>query len=478
MFNSLEAIHFIGIGGIGMSGIAEILHNLGYIVQGSDTSSNANIARLKAKNIKIFSEHSPTNLQNVSVVVKSSAIKDSNSELIAARERHIPVVKRAEMLAELMRLKISIAIAGTHGKTTTTSLMAAMFETAGQKPTVINGGVINSHATNAYIGEGDYLIAEADESDGTFIKVPSTIGIITNIDPEHIDHYKNFENLRSAFKTFIEQLPFYGFGVLCNDHPEVKKMAEEIIDRKIITYGIESEANVRAVNIRNNIDSSDYDIEYQPSSGSKRIIRDIHLPIPGIHNVLNSLAVIAVALELKWNDDIVVNSFNNFQGVKRRFTTTGEVDSIRIIDDYAHHPKEIIATLKTAKNITNITGGRVIAVAQLHRYTRVHDLFSEFIHCFNDASILIMADIYPAGEEAIEGVSKEIIAASIKQSDFAGEVITLDSPTNLANTLSPLLKPKDIVICLGAGDITNWAYALPKELEKISEKKESFVNCA
>ncbi|MFN7039474.1 MAG: UDP-N-acetylmuramate--L-alanine ligase [Alphaproteobacteria bacterium] len=464
-------IHFIGIGGIGMSGIAEILHNLGYSVQGSDTSDNYNMERLKKLGIKVFYSHSSENIKDAAVVVKSSAIKSTNSEIIAARERKIPVVKRSEMLAELMRFKFSIAIAGTHGKTTTTSLAAIMFEAAGLNPTVINGGIINSRGTNAYLGSGDYLIAEADESDATFIKIPSTIGIITNIDPEHLDFYGNFDALKAAFHSFIENLPFYGFGVLCIDHPEVKNLSKKISDRKIITYGIDSDdADIKAINIKQEINGSTYDvvISERIANGRERLIKNLYLPTPGLHNVLNSLSIIAVAIELKFEYSVITTGFKEFKGVKRRFTQVAEINGIRIIDDYAHHPTEISATLKTAKTVLKNSKNKIIAIAQPHRYSRVHDLFSEFAHCFSDADNIIIADIYPAGEEPIEGINKNILAATIKKANPKKEVRPLDNLENLPYIINSIAKEGDIVIFLGAGNITDWAYALPGQMKDLN----------
>ncbi|AIL64453.1 UDP-N-acetylmuramate--L-alanine ligase [Rickettsiales bacterium Ac37b] len=463
----LGTIHFVGIGGIGMSGIAEILQNLGYTVQGSDLVDNSNTKRLFLKGIKIFIGHTEENINEVDVVVKSSAVTDSNPEIIAARNKSIPVIKRSEMLAELMRLKISIAIAGAHGKTTTTSLVAAIFEAADLSPTVINGGIINAYGTNAYLGKGDFLIAEADESDATFIKIPSTIGVITNIDKEHLDFYGTFAAVKQAFLSFIENIPFYGFMVLCKDNTETAELADKILDRKILTYGMESNnLDVRAVNVRNEINGSEYDVILSPKFyGTETIIKDIFLPVAGIHNVINSLAAIAIAAKLKFNIDTIKNGFRNFGGVKRRFTKVGEVNNITIVDDYAHHPKEIIATLKTAKHIANKIQGKVIAVFQPHRYSRLRDLFSEFVNCFTYAETLIITDIYSAGENPIIGISKEALAASIKESDYPGEVLILDSEKNLAQLIYSKANPHDLVICLGAGSITNWAAELPKELE-------------
>lgn len=467
MQKTIGKIHFIGIGGIGMSGIAEILHNLGYDVQGSDSSENYNTRRLGEFGIKIFKDQNKDNIKYANVIVKSTAVKDDNPEIIEAKSRNIPIVKRSEMLAEIMRLKISVAISGTHGKTTTTSLTATMFEAADLDPTVINGGIINSKNTNAYLGKGDYLIAEADESDATFIKIPSTIGIITNIDAEHLSFYGSFENLYNAFVTFIENLPFYGFGVLCIDHDVVRKLSKQVTNRKIITYGIESEdADVKAINISQDVTGSTYDIILSEkfNLGGNNIITGLHLPTAGIHNVLNSLAAIAVAVELNFSFDIIKSGFKKFTGVKRRFTLVDKVDNITIIDDYAHHPIEIIAILKTAKSILPTDDNKVIAIVQPHRYSRVNDLFNEFINCFNDADILIMSEIYSAGEEIISGISRDSLVASIKEKYPNKEIFSIDNPDEIAPIIVKNANEGDIVIFLGAGDVTNWAYKLPSQL--------------
>lgn len=466
-------IHFIGIGGIGMSGIAEILHNLGYKVQGSDLSDNANVERLRKLGITVFIGQKPEHVENAAVVVKSSAVKDSNPEIAAAREKYIPVVRRAEMLAEITRLKNTIAIAGTHGKTTTTSLVAALLEAAKWDPTVINGGIINAYGTNARLGKGDWLVAEADESDGTFIALPSTVGVITNIDPEHLEHYGSFEGVKAAFKTFVSNLPFYGFAVMCKDHPEVRALVGQIKDRKIYTYGIESDGvDVKAMNIRNDVGGSHYDVVLSARlAGEEKTIKGLSLPMPGIHNVSNSLAVIAVAFGLGIGEEAVRSAFDGFKGVKRRFTKTGEVGGITIIDDYGHHPKEIAASLKAAEDVQRGgTKGKVIAVAQPHRYSRVHDLFNEFATCFGVADKVILADIYPAGETPIEGVSQQTLAEAIRKAGHPC-VKTLESSEVLAEVVAQEAEAGDLVICLGAGNITQWANALPGELELLLGSK-------
>ncbi len=457
-------IHFIGIGGIGMSGIAEILHNLGYKVQGSDLSPSYVTDHLTKIGIKVIIGQEGSNINGTSVVVKSSAVKNNNAEIIAAREQNIPIIKRSEMLAEIMRLKTCIAIAGTHGKTTTTTMVTAVLDSANLDPTVINGGIINSYGSNAHLGQGDWLVAEADESDGTFLKLPATIAVVTNIDPEHLENYKgSFDVLREAFKDYVENIPFYGFAVLCLDHSEVRDLAKKITDRRIITYGIESDdAEVKAENITSSPDGSRYNVRVK---GTSRIIKDIYLSMPGIHNVLNSLASISIAVELGFTDEEIRKSFSNFKGIKRRFTRVGEVNGIMIIDDYGHHPKEIMATLKTAKQVVPEGQGRVIAVMQPHRYTRVRDLFNDFCTCFADADIVLVSDIYKAGEEPIAGIDRDNLIKGIKQSGKK-EVYPIESPEELPLLIKDLAKSGDIIICLGAGDITKWAANLPLQLEK------------
>lgn len=461
---TLDTIHFIGIGGIGMSGIAEIMHNLGYKVQGSDLLENNNTKRLALMGIMVYIGHDAANIEDVSYVVVSSAIMFDNPEISAAINKKIPVIKRAEMLAELMRLKCSVAVSGSHGKTTTTSLIACMFESAGLAPTVINGGIINKKMTNAYVGESDYLIAEADESDATFIKIPSTIAVITNIDPEHMDFYKDFNSLVSAFKNFVINLPFYGFAVLCVDHPVVREIAEEITERKIITYGIDSkDANVRAYNIKSDVSSSVFDVEINlPNMSGNTIIEQISIPTPGKHNVLNSLAAIAIGAELDFGIKAIKNGFKQFQGVKRRFTKVFEYRGAEIIDDYAHHPIEVKATLATAKSITEKRGGRVIAIFQPHRYTRVRDLFSEFTRCFSDANQLYLLDIYSAGEVKIEGINSLQLANAITNAGMKVEYI--DDPEKIARIIMAEAQKGDLVLMMGAGNISSMAYQLKSDL--------------
>ncbi len=469
MFDNFGILHFIGIGGIGMSGIAEIMHNLGYQVQGSDLSENDNVLRLRNIGIKVFIGHLEENIKDASVVVKSTAVKDNNPEIIAARAARVPVVKRSEMLAELMRLKISVAVSGSHGKTTTTAFVAAMFEAASLNPTVINGGIINTRGTNAYLGSSDYLIAEADESDGTFIRIPSTIAVITNIDPEHLDYYGSFDNLKQAYEAFIHNLPFYGFAVACKDHHEVSNLIKKVQDREVITYGIDSsDLDIQAINIIENISGSVFDVKVSSRvMGEEFIIEKINLPVAGRHNVLNSLAAISIGVKLKFKKQSIIEGFSRFAGVKRRFTKTGEVMGVKIIDDYAHHPEEIKATLLTARQVSKMNkDAKVIAVVQLHRYTRVESLFSEFVHCFENADVVLMSDIYSAGESPIEGINKEVMVAALRQYYKNKEILSLDSPGKLPEILSSIAKPDDVVLVMGAGTSTKWAYDLPEEWER------------
>ncbi len=456
-------IHFVGIGGIGMSGIAEILHNLGYKVQGSDIAESANVKRLVALGIPVSVGHEPGNLGDAEVVVISSAVKPDNPEVVAARERLIPLVRRAEMLGELMRLKWSIAVGGTHGKTTTTSMVAAVLDAAGLDPTVINGGIINAYGTNARLGDGDWMVVEADESDGTFVRLPSTIAVVTNMDPEHLDHYGSFDALRDAFDTFVGNIPFYGFAALCIDHPEVQAMIPRLSDRKVVTYGLSPQAEIRATDIVLNGIGARFDIIITGRDGSFREMKDVRLPMLGAHNVVNSLAAVAVGRELGIADDVIRRGLAEFGGVKRRFTKTGEVNGVTIIDDYGHHPVEISAVLDAARTAGD---GKVIAVVQPHRYSRLKELFEEFCTCFNDADTVIVSDVYAAGEAPIDGIDRDALIAGLKAHGHR-HVLPLDEPKALAALMRDLVEPGDFVICLGAGTITAWAHALPGELAKI-----------
>jgi UDP-N-acetylmuramate--alanine ligase len=457
-------IHFVGIGGIGMSGIAEILHNLGYQVQGSDIAESANVKRLRELGIEVHIGHAADNVAGAKVVVISSAVKADNPEVRAARERFVPVVRRAEMLGELMRLKWSIAVGGTHGKTTTTSMMASFLEAANQDPTVINGGIINAYGTNARLGSGEWMVVEADESDGTFTKLPSTIAVVTNIDPEHLDFYGDVETLHAAFETFVENIPFYGFAVLCIDHPAVQALIGRIRDRRIVTYGLSPQADVRLADLSQAPDGATFTVEID-GRGERPSVRmeDLHLPMVGQHNVLNALAAIAVSQEMGMTEAQVRKALSAFAGVKRRFTKTGEVDGVSIIDDYGHHPVEIAAVLKAGRWASR---GRVIAVVQPHRYSRLAKLFEDFCTCFNDADQVIVADVYPAGEEPIEGADRDALVEGLRAHGHR-QVLALEGPDQLARVVRENARSGDLVVCLGAGSITNWAQALPQQLETL-----------
>ncbi len=455
-------IHFVGIGGIGMSGIAEILHNLGYQVQGSDMAENANVRRLRALGIPVVVGQKAENVAEAQVVVISSAIKRDNPEVVAARERLLPIVRRAEMLAELMRLKWSVAVGGTHGKTTTTSLVAALLDAGGLDPTVINGGIINAYGTNARLGEGEWMVVEADESDGTFTKLPSVIAIVTNIDPEHLDHYGTADALDLAFETFVENIPFYGFAVLCIDHPAVQSLIGRIEDRRIVTYGFSPQAEVRALDVQASPEGSRFAVEiYDRRSGRQRRLDDLFLPMVGRHNVQNALAAIAVAEEMGLPAERIRAGLAGFGGVKRRFTRTGEAHGVTVIDDYGHHPVEIAAVLQAARQAT---AGKVVAVVQPHRYTRLASLFEDFCSCFNDADAVVVAEVYPAGETPIPGADRDHLVAGLRARGHR-KVVPLEGPEGLAPTVAQLAAPGDLVVCLGAGNITAWAAALPGELE-------------
>ena len=457
----LGPIHFVGIGGIGMSGIAEVLLNLGYRVQGSDASDSANVKRLRDKGADVFVGHHAGNLGEAAVVVASTAIRRDNPELLAARERRLPVVRRAEMLAELMRLKQCVAIAGTHGKTTTTSMVATLLDKGGFDPTVINGGIINAYGTNARLGAGEWMVVEADESDGTFLKLPADVAIVTNIDPEHLDHFKTFDAVKEAFRNLVENLPFYGFAVMCLDHPTVQELVGRIEDRRVITYGENPQADVRLLDVNLAGGVSRFNVIVRDRKASKATyIEDIVLPMPGHHNALNATAAIAVAFELGMSVDAIRAALAGFGGVKRRFTRTGEALGAQIFDDYAHHPVEISAVLRAARASTK---ANVIAIMQPHRYTRLQSLFEQFATCFNDADSVIVADVYPAGEKPIEGVDKQHLVSAIKAHGHRS-AIALDGPEALPEVMKGLAQPGDYVVFLGAGNITQWAYALPEQL--------------
>jgi UDP-N-acetylmuramate--alanine ligase len=457
-------IHFVGIGGIGMSGIAEVLCNLGYTVQGSDAAEGGNVTRLREKGIKVSVGHKAENVDGADVVVVSTAIKRDNPELMAARAQRIPVVRRAEMLAELMRLKSCVAIAGTHGKTTTTTMVATLLDAGGLDPTVINGGIINAYASNARLGAGDWMVVEADESDGTFLKLPADVVIVTNIDPEHLDHFKTFDAIQDAFRAFVENVPFYGFAVMCIDHPVVQALVGKIEDRRIITYGQNPQADARLVDLTPMGGGSSFKVVMRDrKTGAAHEISDIMLPMPGRHNASNATAAIAVAHQLGLSDDAIREALAGFGGVKRRFTKTGETNGITVIDDYGHHPVEIAAVLKAARESTN---GKIVAVVQPHRYTRLQSLFEEFCTCFNDADSVVVAEVYPAGEAPIEGIDRDHFVTGLRAHGHR-EVIPLPKAGDLAGIVKGLAKSGDLVVCLGAGNITQWAYALPGELKAL-----------
>jgi UDP-N-acetylmuramate--alanine ligase len=459
-------IHFVGIGGIGMSGIAEVLHNLGYSVQGSDMAANANVARLRDLGVSVAIGHDAANLREAQVVVISSAVKTDNPEVSAARTRLIPVVRRAEMLGELMRLKWAIAIGGTHGKTTTTSLVGALLDSAGLDPTVINGGIINARGTNAYLGEGDWMVVEADESDGTFTKLPATIGVVTNMDPEHLDFYGSFERMREAYKAFVQNLPFYGFATMCIDHPEVQSLIPEVLDRKIVTYGFSPQADVRAVNVTLGPDGAGFDLVLTDRvAGTSETLEGIRLPMFGRHNVQNALAALAIGHEMGLPNEVLRDALAGFTGVRRRFTRTGVAGGVTVIDDYGHHPVEIAAVLGAARDV--VGDKRVIAVVQPHRYSRLQALFDDFCTCFNDADEVIVADVYPAGEEPIPGIDRDGLVEGLRSRGHR-TVTPLEGPDALAPLVHGLAKPGDMVVCLGAGTISGWANALPEQLRAVA----------
>jgi len=461
----IGTIHFVGIGGIGMSGIAEVLHNLGYRVQGSDLADNANVRRLRALGIRVAVGHSAENLGDAQVVIVSSAVGGDNPEVAAARARFIPVVRRAEMLGELMRLRWSIAVGGTHGKTTTTSLIAAVLDAARYDPTVINGGIINAYGTNARLGGGDWMVVESDESDGSFVKLPATIAVVTNIDPEHMEHYGDFAAVRDAYEQFVKNVPFYGFAVLCLDHPEVQALIGRISDRRIVTYGFSPQAEVRGEALAQADGAMRFDVVIaERLSGTERRIAGLSLPMLGQHNVQNALAAVAVAYEMGIEEAVLRRALAGFAGVRRRFTRTGEAAGVTVIDDYGHHPVEIAAVLAAAREAFS---GRLVAVVQPHRFTRLRDLFEDFCTCFNDADVVIVSDVYPAGEPAIPGIDRDALVAGLRARGHR-HVEPLAEPQALAPMVAGLTRAGDVVICLGAGTVTHWAAALPEALAALA----------
>ena len=458
---SIGTIHFVGIGGIGMSGIAEILHNLGYAVRGSDIAESANVLRLRNLGITISIGHDGANLKEAEVIVISSAVKSDNPEVIEARARLIPVVPRAEMLAEIMRLKWGIAVAGTHGKTTTTSIVAAVMDAGQFDPTVINGGIINAYGTNARLGDGDWIVVEADESDGTFMKLPATIAVVTNIDPEHLDYYGDFDTLKAAFVTFVQNIPFYGFATVCIDDTEVQALISAVSDRRIVTYGFSPQADIRATEISADPAGSQFNVIVSNRVSSTTVdLGRFTMPMVGDHNIRNALAAIAIAQEMGIEPDVIKRALMNFSGVKRRFTRTGMINDVTIIDDYGHHPVEISAVLAAARTSTR---RNVIAVVQPHRYSRVQDLFDDFCTCFNDADTVVVADIYAAGEAPLPGIDRDALVDGLRARGHR-HVVPLENADTLPSLIADLAEPDDFVICLGAGNITAWANDLPDTL--------------
>ncbi|MET0588914.1 MAG: UDP-N-acetylmuramate--L-alanine ligase [Novosphingobium sp.] len=452
----IGTIHFVGIGGIGMSGIAEVMKNLGYDVQGSDIAEGYVVEGLRKRGIKVMIGHSAENLGDAAVVVTSTAVKRDNPEVVAALESRVPVVRRAEMLAELMRLKRTVAVAGTHGKTTTTSMVACLLDAGGVDPTVINGGIINSYGSNARLGASEWMVVEADESDGSFLRLDGTIAVVTNIDPEHLDHYGSFDRVKDCFVEFIENVPFYGAAILCIDHPEVQAIIPKIRDRRVITYGFSAQADVRGEAVTPYPGGNSFDVVLRQRDGSSRRIEGIELPMPGRHNVQNALAAVAVAVEMGCEDEVIRGGFGKFDGVKRRFTKVGEVDGVSIIDDYGHHPVEIRAVLAAAREGVK---GRVIAVVQPHRFTRLRDHMEDFQSAFNDADVVYATPVYTAGEQPIEGVDSGALVEGLKERGHRSAHL-VSGPDDLADTLADTVQPGDMIVCLGAGDITKWAAGL------------------
>jgi UDP-N-acetylmuramate--alanine ligase len=467
MGTEIGTIHFIGIGGIGMSGIAEVMHHLGYKVQGSDRAESYVTEGLKKRGIPVMIGQSADNLGDAAVVVCSSAIREDNPEVQAAAERRLPRVRRAEMLAELMRMQSTVAVAGTHGKTTTTSMIAAMLDAGGIDPTVINGGIINAYGSNARLGKSDWMVVEADESDGSFLRLDGTIAVVTNIDPEHLEHYGDFDAVKDAFVEFVENVPFYGLAVMCVDDHDVQHVLARIRDRRIVTYGTSALADLRADNIVPEKGGSRFDVSIRQGDGERRLIEGVFVPMPGKHNVLNALAAIAVGLEFGFSEEVLKSGFKNFTGVKRRFTKVGEVEGATIIDDYAHHPVEIKSVLAAAREAAQ---ERVIAVVQPHRFTRLRDLMDDFQNAFNDADVVYVAPVYPAGEEPIEGVDANALAEGLRAHGHR-LVKTVDDAADLARNLRDLAAEGDIVICMGAGDITKWAAGLADGIAKCRASK-------
>ncbi len=464
--HDIGAIHFVGIGGIGMSGIAEVLLNHGFTVQGSDLKPSPITERLEAKGARVFIGQKAENLEGAEVVVISSAIKRGNPELDAARAKNLPVVRRAEMLAELMRLKSNVAVAGTHGKTTTTSMVAALLDGGGMDPTVVNGGVIHAYGSNARIGAGEWMVVEADESDGSFVKLPATVAVVTNIDPEHLDHYGDFEAIKAAFDAFVSNIPFYGLAVCCIDHAEVQALVGRITDRRVATYGFNPQADVQGRNVVYEDGGASFDVALNAEG---RVIEGLRLPMTGDHNISNALAAVAVARHLGIAPSAIKAALAGFGGVNRRFTKVGTWNGVTIIDDYGHHPVEIAAVLKAARQATK---GRVIAVHQPHRYTRLRDLFTQFCGAFNDADVVAIAEVYSAGEAPIDGVSRDTLVGGLIAHGHR-RALPLAGEEALADFARAECRPGDLLVCLGAGSISAWANALPERLNAGNHHKEA-----
>ncbi len=464
----IGTIHFVGIGGIGMSGIAEVLHVLGYVVQGSDLSENANVQRLRAAGIQVTVGHDAKNLGDAQVVVISTAVGRDNPEVVAARSKLIPVVRRAEMLAELMRLRWSVAVGGTHGKTTTTSLIAAVLEAANLDPTVINGGIIEAYGTNTRMGAGDWMVVEADESDGSFLRLPAVVAVVTNMDAEHLDHWGTAEAMQAGYDQFVSNIPFYGFAVLCIDHPEVQKMIPRLSDHRVITYGFSPQADVRCERLVSDKRGATFEVAVTDRLRNRsRRLGPFRLPMLGQHNVQNALAAVAIAHEMEIDDATLRSAFAQFRGVKRRFTKTGETGGITVIDDYGHHPVEIAAVLRAARQ----AGARdVVAIVQPHRYSRLQSLFDEFCTCMNDAGTVIVADVYAAGEQPLEGIDRDALVEGLRMRGHKS-VVPLASPDHLAEMVHAIARSGDFVVCLGAGNITTWAQALPAQLQDLQSPR-------
>jgi UDP-N-acetylmuramate--alanine ligase len=467
MPGDIGPVHVVGVGGIGMSAIAEILHAKGYTVQGSDQKDSANVRRLRAKGIRVFVGHDPVNLVGAKYIVISTAVKPGNPELDAARAKGLPIIRRAEMLAELMRLYATVSVTGTHGKTTTTSLIAHVFNAAGRDPTVITGGIINEWGSNARLGNGDWMIVEADESDGTFIKIPTQIGVVTNIDPEHLDYFKTVENMHHEFETFFRNIPFYGLAVACIDHPVVSEMIERLAlrrdGRRLVTYGTSAAADIVLKSARVEGGSTVFDADLGARvKGGARSIRGWSVPLSGHHNALNALAAFAAASEAGMSDDVIRKAIAGFSGVKRRFQLTGTWNGVSVYDDYGHHPVEIAAVLKAARAGAR---GRVIALVEPHRYTRVRDLFLDFANCFKDADQVIVTPLYAAGEAPLDGINHRALAEAIRATGHAS-VTSVDSERDVVPVLQRSAKSGDMVVCLGAGNSTEWAHALPEWLAR------------